>query len=133
MEAIAAIPILYRGKQYKEGESLPVDDAEMVKLWKEAGSIVIVSEEESPEVKESENPEEENPEVKESENPEEENPEESEEVAPVQPENESGVVVSESKAIPETAEPGLEGLAVNGETEENMVGKVPKTAARKKK
>ena len=120
MEAIAAIPILYRGKQYKEGESLPVDDAEMVKLWKEAGSIVIVSEEESPEVKESENPEE-------------ENPEESEEVAPVQPENESGVVVSESKAIPETAEPGLEGLAVNGETEENMVGKVPKTAARKKK
>lgn len=105
MEAIAAIPILYRGKQYKEGETLPVDDAEMVKLWKEAGSVVIVSEEE--------------------------NSEESEEVAPVQLENESEVVVSESKAIPETAEPGLEGLEVNGETEENLVGKVPKTAARK--
>lgn len=121
MIAIAAIPILYRGKQYNEGESLPVDDAEMVKLWKEAGSVVIAGEEA------------ESLEVEESENAEEESPEENEEVAPVQPENKSGVIISESKAIPETAEAGLEGLAVNGETEENLIGKVPKTAARKKK
>jgi len=32
----------------------------------------------------------------------------------------------------ETAEPGLPGFAVNGETEENLVGKIPKTEARKR-
>lgn len=117
MEAIAVIPILYRGKQYKEGESLPVDEQEMVKLWEESGSVKIINDEsERTEEGESENSEEENPEV-----------------APVQPENESGVTVSDSKAISETAESGLEGMAVNGETEENRVGKVPKTAVRRKK
>lgn len=44
------------------------------------------------------------------------------EVAPVQP-----------KATRKTAEPGLEGIAVNGETEESLVGKVPKTTTRRKK
>lgn len=38
-------------------------------------------------------------------------------------------------AKPKTAEPGLEGQAVNSESEtgENLVGKIPKTAARSKK
>lgn len=34
---------------------------------------------------------------------------------------------------PVSAEPGLEGQAVNAETQENLVGKVPKTARRKTK
>lgn len=37
------------------------------------------------------------------------------------------------KASPKTAEPGLPGVAVASESEDNLVGKVPKTAARKKK
>ena len=37
------------------------------------------------------------------------------------------------KARPKTAEPGLPGVAVASETEDNLAGKVPKTAARKKK
>lgn len=37
------------------------------------------------------------------------------------------------KARPKTAEPGLPGAAVASETEDNLAGKVPKTAARKKK
>ena len=37
------------------------------------------------------------------------------------------------KASPKTAEPGLPGAAVASETEDNLAGKVPKTAARKKK
>ena len=37
------------------------------------------------------------------------------------------------KARPKTAEPGLPGVAVASETEDDLVGKVPKTAARKKK
>lgn len=107
MRVIAKIPILYRGKQYKVGEELPTDDTEMLKLWEEARSTQIV--------------------------PEEQETTKSSKVAPVQLENESEVIVSESKATPETAEAGLEGVAVNGETEENLIGKVPKTAARKKK
>lgn len=31
-------PILYLARQYKAGESLPVNDAEMVEAWIEAGS-----------------------------------------------------------------------------------------------
>ena len=92
MEVVATIPILYRGKQYKEGELLPTDDAEMIELWKKAGSVRVIEDGEIPEV------------------------------ALVQP-----------KATPETADAGLEGMAVNGETEENLVGKVPKTSARKTK
>ena len=37
------------------------------------------------------------------------------------------------KARPKTAEPGLPGVAVSSESEDNLVGKVPKTASRKKK
>lgn len=38
------------------------------------------------------------------------------------------------KAVPKTAEPGLPGKAVSSETDgEDLVGKVPKTPARKKK
>lgn len=37
------------------------------------------------------------------------------------------------KARPKTAEPGLPGVAVASESEDNLVGKAPKTASRKKK
>lgn len=109
MRLIAKIPILYRGKQYKEGEELPTDDAEMIKLWEKAGSVKIVSDGETEEKGAAENSG----------------------VAPVQPEN-ADVTISKSKATQETAESGLEGMAINGETEENLAGKVPKTPARKR-
>ena len=38
-----------------------------------------------------------------------------------------------AKAVPVTAEGGLPGEAVSSESTENLVGKVPKTASRKKK
>jgi hypothetical protein len=37
------------------------------------------------------------------------------------------------KAVPAAAEAAVEGNAINAETAENLVGKVPKTATRKKK
>lgn len=85
---IAVYPILFRSTQYKVGESLPADDAEMVKAWISAGTAVWKDEDE---------------------------------------ENHKTV-----KARPVTAEPGLAGDSVNGETSENLVGKVPKTPSRNK-
>lgn len=35
---IALAPILYRGRDYRIGDSLPEDDPEMVNAWIEAGS-----------------------------------------------------------------------------------------------
>ena len=42
-------------------------------------------------------------------------------------------VVSPPKAIPMSAEAGLVGDAVGAETDENLVGRVPKTTARARK
>ena len=39
-------PVLYRSKQYNTGDALPADDMAMVEAWLEAGSAVLVSDEE---------------------------------------------------------------------------------------
>lgn len=36
---IARTNILWRGQMYKPGESLPANDLDMVKMWKDAGSV----------------------------------------------------------------------------------------------
>ena len=84
MKLIAVYPILYRSRQYWEGQELPADDAGMVQAWIEAGTAAWVDPD-----------------------------------APKTP-----------KAKPAAAEPGLSGESPNGETDENLVGKVPKTPAR---
>lgn len=43
-----------------------------------------------------------------------------------------GEQTTPAKAVSVTAEPGLAGASPNGETNENVVGKVPKTPARTK-
>lgn len=81
--------ILYRSRQYHEGETLPADDPEMVAAWLYYKSAAWVPKEESK--------------------------------AP--------------KAAMATAEPGLFGKVSNGEKDidgNDLVGKVPKTAQRKK-
>ena len=40
-------PVLYRSTQYSTGDALPADDAAMVAAWLEAGSAVLVSDEET--------------------------------------------------------------------------------------
>ena len=84
MKLIAVHPILYRSRQYREGQELPADDAGMVQAWIEAGTAAWVDPD-----------------------------------APKPP-----------KAKPAAAEAGLAGESPNGETDENLVGKVPKTPAR---
>jgi hypothetical protein len=42
----AKLPVLYRSKQYRAGDILPADDAAMVEAWIEAGSAVLVDDEE---------------------------------------------------------------------------------------
>ena len=42
----SARPVLYRSKQYNTGDALPADDMAMVEAWLEAGSAVLVSDEE---------------------------------------------------------------------------------------
>ena len=39
-------PVLYRSKQYNTGDALPADDMAMDEAWLEAGSAVLVSDEE---------------------------------------------------------------------------------------
>ena len=43
----AKLPVLYRSTQYNTGDALPADDAAMVAAWLEAGSAVLVSDEET--------------------------------------------------------------------------------------
>ena len=43
----AKLPVLYRSKQYRAGDTLPADDVAMVEAWIEAGSAALVDDEES--------------------------------------------------------------------------------------
>lgn len=45
MELVATYPILYRSHQYEVGDSLPVDDSEMVQAWLDAETAVWQGEE----------------------------------------------------------------------------------------
>lgn len=125
----AKIPILYKGKQYSVGETLPTDNELMINLWIEAGSVKV--EEDAKELKLSKEDdlnyklEEENLEEDTK-----ENEEDKVEGELIEESQEEPIEAPKAKSV--TAQAGLAGEAINSETEENVVGRVPKTASRAK-
>lgn len=112
---IAKRPILHLAKLYHVGDELPTSDPVMLDAWLEAGSAEWQKDPEEVE-----------------ENSVDEQPEDNQEaLADEQPENPE-TIVTDKKADPQTAEPGLPGESGSGEPEE-LVGKVPKTPERKTK
>ena len=109
---IARTEILYNGKMYNIGEELPTNNPQYVDAWIEAGTAVWEGAEKAPSDTENEETDTENGET--------------------DTENEKSEPV---KGVPQTAEPGLAGKAAASESEDgvDLVGKVPKTAARSKK
>lgn len=124
----AKIPILYKGKQYSVGETLPTDNELMVNLWIEAGSVKVEEDvkefQVSEEVNLNEKPEDNLNERSEEETLEEDTKENEDD------KEEKPIEVPKAKSV--TAQAGLVGEAINSETEENVVGRVPKTASRAK-
>lgn len=120
---IAVYPILYHARQYRVGETLPTNDADMVAAWLEAGTAKW-RDGESPE------PDKEKEAVPETT----ESPESDKEKKAVSETTESPEPDKGEKAVPETAEPGLSGYnSTSTETDgDDLVGKVPKTKQRKK-
>ena len=116
---IARTEILYNGKMYNIGEELPTNNPQYVDAWIEAGTAVWEGAEKAPSDTENEETDTENGET-DTENGE------------TDTENEKSEPV---KGVPQTAEPGLAGKAAASESEDgvDLVGKVPKTAARSKK
>lgn len=109
---IAKVPILYKSHLYGVGEELPTNNPQMVEAWVEAETAVWKGTD-----------------------PETENGTEGGDENGTEDETESGDEnVSAVKAKAVTAEPGLSGQALVSESEDgdDLVGKVPKTAARKK-
>lgn len=112
---IAKRPILHLAKLYHVGDELPTSDSVMLDAWLDAGSAEWQKDPEEAE-----------------EIPVDEQPKDNQEApADEQPENPETIVTDE-KADPQTAEPGLPGESGSGEPEE-LVGKVPKTPERKDK
>ena len=112
---IAKRPILHLAKLYHVGDELPTSDSVMLDAWLDAGSAEWQTDPEEAE-----------------EIPVDEQPKDNQEApADEQPENPETIVTDE-KADPQTAEPGLPGESGSGEPEE-LVGKVPKTPERKDK
>ena len=101
---IAKYPILYLSKQYEVGEELIANDPDMVKAWIDAETAEWADDDD--EGIESDGT--------------------ADSVVTTE-------VVSPPKAIPMSAEAGLVGDAVGAETDENLVGRVPKTTARVRK
>lgn len=105
---IAIYPILYLSKQYEVGDELPANDLKMVEAWLDA---------ETAEWKSASVDAEENSDT-----------EDIEKSADVDEKE-----LPPALATPISVEAGVEGNAVNAETEDNLVGKVPKTPARNRK
>ena len=116
---IAKRPILHLAKLYHVGDELPTSDPVMLDAWLDAGSAEWQKDpaevEEVPADKQQEEDQKEDQEVP----------------ADKQQEN-SETIVTDKKANPQTAEPGLPGESGSGEPDE-LVGKVPKTPERKTK
>lgn len=116
---IAKRPILHLAKLYHVGDELPTSDPVMLDAWLDAGSAEWQKDptevEEAPADKQQEEDQEEDQEAP----------------ADKQQEN-SETIVTDKKANPQTAEPGLPGESGSGEPDE-LVGKVPKTPERKTK
>ena len=100
---IAKYPILYLSKQYEVGEELIANDPDMVKAWIDAETAEWADDDEGIESDGT-----------------------ADSVVTTE-------VVSPPKAIPMSAEAVLVGDAVGTETDENLVGRVPKTTARARK
>ena len=124
---IAKRPILHLAKLYHVGDELPTSDSVMLDAWLDAGSAEWQKDpEEAEEIPVDEQPKDN------QEAPADEQPKDNQEApADEQPENPETIVTDE-KADPQTAEPGLPGESGSGEPEE-LVGKVPKTPERKDK
>ena len=140
---IAKRPILHLAKLYHVGDELPTSDPVMLDAWLDAGSAewqkdpaeveevpVDKQQEEDQEVpadKQQEEDQEEDQEV-----PVDKQQEEDQEVSADKQQENLETIVTDKKANPQTAEPGLPGESGSGEPDE-LVGKVPKTPERKTK
>ncbi|MBS5028468.1 MAG: hypothetical protein KHZ67_09045 [Clostridiales bacterium] len=140
---IAKRPILHLAKLYHVGDELPTSDPVMLDAWLDAGSAewqkdpaeveevpVDKQQEEDQEVpadKQQEEDQEEDQEV-----PVDKQQEEDQEVPADKQQENLETIVTDKKANPQTAEPGLPGESGSGEPDE-LVGKVPKTPERKTK
>ena len=132
---IAKRPILHLAKLYHVGDELPTSDPVMLDAWLDAGSAEWQKDptevEEVPADKQQEEDQEEDQEAPADKQQEEDQEEDQEAPADKQQEN-SETIVTDKKANPQTAEPGLPGESGSGEPDE-LVGKVPKTPERKTK
>ena len=132
---IAKRPILHLAKLYHVGDELPTSDPVMLDAWLDAGSAEWQKDpaevEEVPADKQQEEDQEEDQEVPADKQQKEDQEEDQEVPADKQQEN-SETIVTDKKANPQTAEPGLPGESGSGEPDE-LVGKVPKTPERKTK
>lgn len=99
---IAKTQILYMDKVYGIGDELPASDPVMLQAWLDAGSAEWHAEKRKKKVVEPSEPE------------------------PPAPET----IITDAKAQPMTAEPGMPGESVTGNPEE-LIGKIPKTGRRK--
>ena len=132
---IAKRPILHLAKLYHVGDELPTSDPVMLDAWLDAGSAEWQKDpaevEEVPVDKQQEE-DQEVPADKQQEEDKEEDQEEDQEVPEDKQQENSETIVTDKKANPQTAEPGLPGESGSGEPDE-LVGKVPKTPERKTK
>ena len=128
---IAKRPILHLAKLYHVGDELPTSDPVMLDAWLEAGSAEWQKDPAEVEEVPADKQQEEDQEVPADKQQEEDQEEDQEVPADKQQEN-SETIVTDKKANPQTAEPGLPGESGSGEPDE-LVGKVPKTPERKTK
>ena len=128
---IAKRPILHLAKLYHVGDELPTSDPVMLDAWLEAGSAEWQKDPAEVEEVPVDKQQEEDQEVPADKQQEEDQEEDQEVPADKQQEN-SETILTDEKANPQTAEPGLPGESGSGEPDE-LVGKVPKTPERKTK
>jgi len=128
---IAKRPILHLAKLYHVGDELPTSDPVMLDAWLDAGSAEWQKDPAEVEEVPVDKQQEEDQEVPANKQQEEDQEEDQEVPADKQQEN-SETIVTDKKANPQTAEPGLPGESGSGEPDE-LVGKVPKTPERKTK
>ena len=128
---IAKRPILHLAKLYHVGDELPTSDPVMLDAWLDAGSAEWQKDPAEVEEVPADKQQEEDQEVPADKQQEEDQEEDQEVPADKQQEN-SETIVTDKKANPQTAEPGLPGESGSGEPDE-LVGKVPKTPERKTK
>ena len=128
---IAKRPILHLAKLYHVGDELPTSDPVMLDAWLDAGSAEWQKDPAEVEEVPVDKQQEEDQEVPADKQQEEDQEEDQEVPADKQQEN-SETIVTDKKANPQTAEPGLPGESGSGEPDE-LVGQVPKTPERKTK